>query len=161
MGHQPKSELGRSVAEVSGSHTITHTQVCILLKGWSARRRDRHLHDTQQKQQMNIRAPQWDLNPQSQQASRCRPAPQTARPPASAVAWHYLQQILRSVTSVLLFFSFMNLCFDVLLGSKCLEWWKKLFSNKRYLCLTTFLYYLYLQNTKRWRMFKITLHIWL
>ena len=32
VGHQPKSGLGRSVVEVSISHTIKHTPVSILLK---------------------------------------------------------------------------------------------------------------------------------
>jgi hypothetical protein len=64
-----------------------------------------------------------------------------------------------NLSSVILFF--MNSCFDVPSGSKCVAWWKKkiLFSNKRYLCLTTFLYYSYLQNTKRCHTYKIKLHI--
>jgi hypothetical protein len=60
VAQQPISVVGRLILEVSISQTIrhTHTHTHTLgrtpLNKWSARRRGRYLHNTQQTQQMNI-----------------------------------------------------------------------------------------------------------
>ena len=54
---QPKSVLGPLTVEVSRSLTIRHTHARLTpLNEWSARRRDRCLHNTQQTQETNIHA---------------------------------------------------------------------------------------------------------
>jgi hypothetical protein len=53
MAQQPNSTLGRLIVGISGSHTIrhTHTPGRTALNEWSARRRGRYLHNTQQTEQ--------------------------------------------------------------------------------------------------------------
>jgi hypothetical protein len=53
---QPKPGWCRLTVEVAVSHTIRHTPVRTPLNEWSARRRGRHLHNTQQTQQTNIQS---------------------------------------------------------------------------------------------------------
>ena len=56
---QPNSRLDRLIVEVSRPHTIRHTRTPgrTPLNEWSARRRGRYLHNTQQTHETNIHAP--------------------------------------------------------------------------------------------------------
>ena len=56
MAQKPKSSEARLTVEVSRSHTITHTHTHSLSE-WSARRRRRYSHKTQQTQETNTHAP--------------------------------------------------------------------------------------------------------
>jgi hypothetical protein len=51
MAQQPNSGLDRPFTKVSESHAIRHTQRRILLNDWSARHRNRYVHNAQQIQQ--------------------------------------------------------------------------------------------------------------
>jgi hypothetical protein len=57
VAQQPKSGLGRLIVEVSRSHISRHTLGRTPLNEWSARRRGRYLHNTQQTQETNSHAP--------------------------------------------------------------------------------------------------------
>jgi hypothetical protein len=58
VAQQPNYGLGRLIFELCRSHNITHTHTHTpartLLNKWSARRRGRYLHNTEQTQETNI-----------------------------------------------------------------------------------------------------------
>jgi hypothetical protein len=55
VAQQPNSGLGRLIVAVPRSHTLWHVTPCrTSLNEWSARRRGRYLHNTQQTEETNI-----------------------------------------------------------------------------------------------------------
>jgi hypothetical protein len=86
VAQQPYSGTGRLISEVSRSHTDTPHSVVFL---WG---RDRPVAETSTGQHTTLTrdkhpCPRRNSNPQSQQASGCRPTPLTARPLGSAYAY--------------------------------------------------------------------------
>ena len=107
MAQQLNSGLGRLDVEVSRSptishthtHTHTHTHDRTPLNEWSARRRYRYLHNTQQTQGTNIhQGTQRNSNPQSHQSSDCRPT-HTARLPAPTLNGVWLPWITNCLST--------------------------------------------------------------
>ena len=93
LGHGPL------IHEVSRSHTTSHHRRQDS-SGLVISSSQRPVPDnTQHSQQTNIHAPRWDSNPQSQQASGRRPAPQTARPLGPASSNHVQLEYLHAQTS--------------------------------------------------------------
>jgi len=80
--NSPTRGLSCLIVGVSASHTQARTRGRTHLNKWSARHRGNYPHYTQQTEQP---CPQRDWKPRSQQSSRFRPTPSTARPPGSAM----------------------------------------------------------------------------
>jgi hypothetical protein len=84
MARQPLGGLGLLIIEVSRSHSDTPQSVGLL---WTSDQPDAETSTLQHTTLTTDRhpCPLRDSNPQSQQASGCRPKPQTARPLGSAL----------------------------------------------------------------------------
>jgi len=82
------------------THTHTHTHCRTPLNEWSAPRRMRYLHSTQQTQDTDKRTLSGDSNPRFQQSNGRRPTPQTARPLRTAfVCTQTPTHLLKSTSS--------------------------------------------------------------